>query len=177
MCFVNLRRFLCYIDTFNAEFFGGFLGMGIFNKIKTSMGKALGTEQLKKQTEDVKNLANVVFEKKEAKMKESFEEALNRLNLSENDIQNRAREFKRLVKVFIFIIISLLLYLIYAIFQKAWIACLGTMGIILVAVAQLFRYHFWLYQIEQKRLGCTYSEWYQSLFHQSGETTHEQNNP
>jgi len=147
--------------------------MGIFSSIKTTLGKALGMEQLKQQTTDVKELAEAVFEQRQARRKESFEAALVRLNLSEEDIQNRAKEFKRLVRVFIFIIIGLLAYLVYAIIQKSWIASLGTMGILLVALAQLFRYHFWLFQITQKRLGCTYTEWYRSLLNKSGSAPHE----
>lgn len=138
--------------------------MGVINKVKTTLSKAIDYERVKQQTKNISDIAKTVFEKQAPKRKESFEEALARLNLSEQDIHNRTKEFKRLIAVFLFLFVGLLVYLLYAIYEKAWIASLGTSGILLFVCAQLFRYHFWLFQIKQQRLGCTFREWCRALF-------------
>lgn len=134
--------------------------MGIISGFKNIVKNALGVEQLKKQTQGLKDLAADVFKTEKSTRKESFEAALVRLNLTETDIQKRASEFRRLALIFSMLAIALVIYLFYMVSQKALVASLGTLGILLVVLGQLFRCHFWLYQIRCRKLGCTFKDWF-----------------
>ena len=137
--------------------------MGIISALEKMAKNAIGYARLKKQTQGIKAVAEKLFSTQKAHREETFEEALARLNLTEQDIEKRAHEFKRLVIVFGVIGTGVLIYFVYAVTQKAVIASLGSMGIFFFVLAQLFRYHFWLFQIRQKRLGCTFKEWLRDL--------------
>lgn len=133
--------------------------MGIISGFKNIVKNALGVEQIKKQTKSLKGLAEDLLTPEKTTRQETFEEALIRLNLTEADIQKKAIEFKRLSMIFGLLAIALLIYLIYMIFEKALIASLGTLGVLLVIIGQWFRCHFWLYQIKARKLGCSFREW------------------
>lgn len=137
--------------------------MGIINSIKHVVKRSLGVEHLKQQTAEVKALVTQIIPRKDSTITETFEQALTRLNLTEADIIQRSQEFNRLYKVFSILFFALCLYLVYVLFKKAWIASLGTSGVMLIVLAQLFRYHFWLFQIKERRLGCSFKEWMRSF--------------
>lgn len=141
----------------------GILIMGIISGLEDMAKKAMGFGGLKKNAQGIRAIASGLVVTQRPVREETFEEALIRLNLTEQDIEKRESEFKRLVIIFALIGLGVLLYFIYAVTQKAWIASLGSIGIFLVVLAQLFRYHFWLFQIRQKRLGCTFKEWLRDL--------------
>ena len=92
---------------------------------------------------------------------ETFEEAIKRQNLSENDLNTRARS---LYLLSIFMLIIALLFLGYGVYQLIWGNLLaGLLAIIFMVLAATFafRYNFWHFQIKTRKLGCTVREWYQ----------------
>lgn len=143
---------------------GFFSGVKRFFKPFVDISSWGSFNQLKKQTDDIKGIAEKLFTTNTAKRHETFEEALARLNLTENDIQQRIIELKRLTLIFVLFIIMLMGYLIYLILHQAWIGSVACTGIIFAIAGQTFRYHFWLFQIKQRRLGCTLQDWFYNLF-------------
>jgi intracellular multiplication protein IcmV len=141
------------------------LYMGIISGIKSmfNISTWIGTQQLKEQTKALSDVAQSLVTPATPKYNETFEEALIRLNLSEQDIINRTYEFKRLIILFSLITFFLLLYLIYLLLEHSWLGSVGCLGIMFVMIGQIFRYHFWLYQIQERKLGCTFREWLHSL--------------
>lgn len=137
--------------------------MGIISGLQNMISNSLGYGRLKKNAQGIKSIAAGLTTTQEATREETFEEALVRLNLTPQDIEKREREFKRLVMIFSILGIVVLGYFIFSVTQKALIASLGSLGIFFFILAQLFRYHFWLFQIRQKRLGCTFKEWLRDL--------------
>jgi intracellular multiplication protein IcmV len=139
--------------------------MGIVSGIKNmfNISTWIGTKQIKEQTHALQDLAKTLVTPEKPKYFESFEEALRRLNLTEEDLAKRTQEFKRLITWFSLITFFLLLYFVYLLFEHAWFASMGCLGIMLVMIGQIFRYHFWLYQIRERKLGCSFREWLHSL--------------
>jgi intracellular multiplication protein IcmV len=44
-------------------------------------------------------------------------------------------------------------------------AFIVSLVVTLIALILAYRYHFWYFQMKQRKLGCTFSEWYkQGLF-------------
>ena len=95
-----------------------------------------------------------------AKRTETFEEAMVRLRLSKADISQRTQEFKRLFIIFLVIFIVLLSYTVYLLSEGSIRPGLVSLVLTFIVLAQIFRYHFWLFQIKQRKLGCTLREWF-----------------
>lgn len=90
---------------------------------------------------------------------ESFEEAMVRLNLSEADLLEKQTALFRLAWLMVFTALAIGGYVIYCLYWKAFMAAGVSSVVQLVALVLAFRYHFWYYQIKQRKLGCTFSEW------------------
>jgi len=105
-------------------------------------------------------VAKTLFIPEKTTVTESFEDALIRLRLTEADIEARRKEFRRLVVFFSLITLALLAYDIYQFSQGHIRAGILVSVLTSIALVQVFRYHFWLFQIKQRKLGCTVREWF-----------------
>lgn len=138
----------------------GLKGVGgtIFNFRVTSW---LGLENLKDVTGQVGDTAKSVFTPEQAEQAETFDEALARLGLTPQDLQARKQEFMRLMIIYILVAAALFLYSLYiAIVHKNLLGFFMGLSITLFALTFAFRYHFWIYQINHKKLGCTFKDWF-----------------
>ncbi len=91
---------------------------------------------------------------------ETFEEAIIRLALTEQDLKTRLKEFRSLTRFFLSIAGALLCYTLYLVIRLSFFGVLISVCLSLFCVAQAFRFHFWSFQIQQKRLGCSMEEWF-----------------
>lgn len=121
----------------------------------------VGTDAIVFNFHNIRENFKDTFRKQQAEISETFEEAMIRLNLTENDLEDRRQEFKRLF--IIFSIISVLIF-IYSVLIAVTNNNIGGffMGfaITLYSISHAFKYHFWLYQINKRKLGCTVREWF-----------------
>lgn len=130
----------------------------------------LGYDYLKFQTLFLSSYIKAVFAKPIPAIEETFEEAMQRLNLTESDIQTTMQNFFIYSIVFLSLGIATLLFSFYLLISDSailgWI--LG-MAITSLLLTQAFRYHFWYFQMKFRKLGCTYAEWWQGKpFDQEG---------
>lgn len=142
-----------------------FLG-GIKKIIKPAVDvpKWIDYRQLVKSNRSFFGFIKKFFIPDQAKTQESFEDALLRLKLTPADLIQRSKEFARLMWFWIFLFlltISYSIYLLHAHSLRGFFPCLGISVIILT---QIFRYHFWLFQIKQRRLGCGFRDWLNGQF-------------
>jgi len=122
----------------------------------------MGLDSLKANAQLLGGLAKQVFKVPSAKRTETFQEALTRLNLSEADIQHRQRVFFRLSVSLLLGAVAVLLYGFY-IFSEGRLAAFGLdLAVVVLLLAQAFRYHFWFFQVKNRKLGCTAKEWWNS---------------
>jgi len=113
-------------------------------------------KEVSQQTQSL--LKDLVIPKK-AKRIETFEQALIRLNLSEADVQQRIVEFTRLVYFFVGISILIILYAIYMMVRGYPLVSLISFCLSLYTFSQAFHFHFWVFQMKNRKLGCTLKEW------------------
>lgn len=106
----------------------------------------------------VKNLVTP----KKATRKETFEQALERLNITEADLVQRQKEFTRLLYLFLTLASLIIGYAIYMIIKGYAIVSLIAFCISLYTLSQAFHFHFWLFQMKNRKLGCTLKEWFHS---------------
>lgn len=91
---------------------------------------------------------------------DSFEETAKRYQLSDEDLKQR-ESFLFYMSLLMFIVFLCVVgYAIYMFISQHIRAGIITSSISLVAAAFAFRYHFWHFQIKQRRLGCTIKEWF-----------------
>jgi intracellular multiplication protein IcmV len=87
---------------------------------------------------------------------------LTRLNLTEQDIQKRQLEFRRLLILYVACAVFLFCYAFYLAWQRSVHGATACFVITIVSLTQVFRYHFWMFQLKKRKLGCTFREWWDS---------------
>ncbi|STX29846.1 intracellular multiplication protein IcmV [Legionella beliardensis] len=108
-----------------------------------------------------------VPQKKESASNEAlanFKEAMDAQNLTEADILARQRGLYRLSILMCVIAFGFFCYAMYHLFYGGIFAVIISLVLMLVALVLAFRYHFWYYQIRERKLGCTFREWYSQGF-------------
>lgn len=91
---------------------------------------------------------------------ESFEAAKKRLKLKESDIAARQTGLLRLSILMIAVAFLLLAYSIYLFAIGGYRGGVVGFVVMLIALVLAFRYHFWYFQIKERKLGCTIQEWF-----------------
>lgn len=93
---------------------------------------------------------------------ETFNQAIERLKLTEEDIKQTEARYIAYVVVFVFFAIISMLFSLYLLFFhisfSGFLIGLATTGLF---GSQAFRFHFWYFQIKHRKLGCTFDEWWQ----------------
>ena len=82
---------------------GFFRGLGRMVKPLVNFPKWMSAEQITSDASYISQIGKQLVTPQKAQVQESFEEALQRLNLTENDIRERHKEFKQLSMVFFII--------------------------------------------------------------------------
>lgn len=93
---------------------------------------------------------------------ETFEQAVKRLGLTEEDIKNAENRY--LLIAFFFVILGSLAFVMcfyYLIHHETIAGCLLAIAVSALLFSQAFRYHFWYFQTKYRKLGCTFQEWRQ----------------
>jgi intracellular multiplication protein IcmV len=106
------------------------------------------------------NNARDLFVPQKATHVETFEQAVQRLHLTEKDLQVRMKNLQRMVVFYCLIAVALVVYTIHLLMNgNVFAGILGTILTVL-ALAFAFREHFWYFQMKQRRLGCSVKEWF-----------------
>lgn len=124
--------------------------------------KWLGASYLKQSIGHTVSFAKALFIPKKADRKESFEESLARLNLSEAQLKTKESEFLRLFAFHLLLAFVTFCYCVFLFYKKNWGGGCTTLCLSLYPLAVAFRFHFWLFQLKNRRLGCTIQEWWNS---------------
>lgn len=143
--------------------------MGFFSRVKQTGGyvfnfrvtKWVGLDRLKNSSKNLANLTKSLYTPEQAEYSETFEEALKRLNITEAEINQRRVEFTRLMVIYMLIAILLFSYSIYIVYvHKNILGFFMGFSVTIFALSHAFRYHFWIFQIKNKKLGCSVRDWF-----------------
>ena len=97
------------------------------------------------------------------KSKHKFEEAVEQLSLTNDELLVKSRALFRWSIVMLCIAAMIFLYAVYQLALNSYLSFGVSFSLTGVALAFAFRYHFWFYQIQQRRLGCSLKEWFMYL--------------
>lgn len=96
--------------------------------------------------------------------KETFEEAVVRLDLTKEDIQKKQQSFLNAAIIFLLCGIFSIIYATSFIATQKWQAVILASMVSLIFFAHAFQTHFWYIQMRKRRLGITVKEWLCALF-------------
>lgn len=102
---------------------------------------------------------------------ETFEESVQRQALTEDDL--RITQSRYLLFAYLFLSLGLLAFIFsfyYLVHFKTFAGFLLAIATAALFLSQAIRYHFWFFQIKNRKLGCTFQEWWQGKVSQSGNT-------
>lgn len=143
-------------------------------KIVRGLGKAfkplvnfpawMGWKQLSQTGKDISSNAKELLTPQKATRQETFDAAVRRLGLSEQDIQQRMKAFKKMALLYSVIALGLAGYCIYLVIFAHVAAAFLTLILVTLALTLAFREHFWYFQMKNRRLGCTIKDWLNSLW-------------
>ena len=95
---------------------------------------------------------------------ESFNEAMQRLGLSETDVQNTITAYRRVSYLLLTCGLVVFFYSFFLLFSHhvifGFFLGLATSALFL---AQAFKYHFWSFQMKRRELGASFAEWKRSV--------------
>jgi intracellular multiplication protein IcmV len=122
----------------------------------------MGLDIIKSSSQYLWGIGRNLFIPQKATLTESFSEAVMRLKLTEEDLQQRKREFQRLFITYAVIALGIVAYSGYLFYSMNFISGLMAILVSLLAFALAGRNHFWLFQLKHRKLGCTLHEWWYS---------------
>lgn len=118
-----------------------------------------GYDRIKDQGSQIKDEYQRMFTVKEAGHEENLEEVMQRFQLSESDLQDRMRDFYRLSMMMLVMFVPVFCYFVYMLISLHLHAAFLSLVVSFFPLVLAFRYHFWYYQLKQRRLGVTFKEW------------------
>lgn len=93
------------------------------------------------------------------KATESFEAAKKRLKLTNAQLADRQKALWRITVLMLVIAGLLFGYGVYQVLFGSIRGIILTGVVILISLTLAFRYHFWFFQIKEKKLGCSWKVW------------------
>ena len=120
----------------------------------------LGYDMLKTQFRVTWDLIKTLFTVPIAQREETFDQAVTRFKLTDQQLNNISRNFLIYSAIFVACGILTVTFAFYLLIHHGTFAGL-LLGIAAAAVffTYAFRYSFWRFQIKNRRLGCTFDEW------------------
>lgn len=93
-------------------------------------------------------------------LNETFADAAARMELSEEDIKYRTKQFLLMTILYAAIAFILFGYEIYLLIAGApFLSLIMNLALIALMGAYAYRESFWYMQMQKRKLGCTYEEW------------------
>ncbi len=137
-----------------------------------------GYDMLRAQFRLSRDVLKESFTPAEPTHKETFEEAMKRLNVTDEDVAETASRYFLFSIFFAICGLATLVFSFYILISHGSFAgfILGVVSATLF-VAFAFRYNFWTFQIKHRKLGCTFDEWRSGKVKNTPANTTEKDKP
>jgi intracellular multiplication protein IcmV len=118
------------------------------------------TSRLMTFTQYIGQLFKTLFIPQKQAGGETFEAATSRLQLTEEALLARQNALYRWSLAMCGCAFLIFIYAIYHLIFGTLHAFILSLVIMCIALTMAFRYHFWFFQLKQRKLGCTLKEWF-----------------
>lgn len=96
---------------------------------------------------------------------EDFERVVEEQALTEAALHDKSEKYKALAMLFVLVAGLLFVYTLVLWYLDNLMGMCMSAALILYALSQAFRFHFWYFQIQQRKLGCSLGEWFRFIAH------------
>jgi hypothetical protein len=97
-------------------------------------------------------------------VEETFEQAMQRLGLSEEDVAHAAKNYRLYALGFFLIGLAVFLYSFFLLFSHGlFLGWLLALSAAILFWGNAFKYDFWSFQMRSRKLGVTFEEWKRSV--------------
>lgn len=144
--------------------------MGLFQRAKNfvkplvDFPRWMQLRHLSRFGKDMVAVGKDIFVVKSKKSSETFEQVMNRLGLTENDIQSKLKDIRRLVIFYMTASILVLTYSAFHFIAFNFKAGFISLAVLTIPLSQLFRNHFWWTQLKYRQLGLDFKSWFRLNF-------------
>jgi len=147
--------------------------MGVRKTISKGLSKVLsptqwlGMDSIKQNGKLIGDIAKGAFriDKKQSQVSgKSFEECLRHYGVTEEGLKKRMENALQVVWFCLILAGILLPYSIYLIFTAKVLAGVVALILMFVMLSYAFREHFQYFQMKERRLGCTFKDWFNATF-------------
>ena len=91
---------------------------------------------------------------------ESFTEAKNKFELSDEMLIKQQNSLLHLSLLMLGFAFLMLIYTVYQLILGSLFSVIVSVVVMCLALTFAFRYHFWYFQVKERKLGCTLTEWF-----------------
>lgn len=137
--------------------------MAIIKNAINAAKRAVGYGQLKDFTFYVYNGAKSMLAETDSSARPDTTQSIQNLGLSAEHLQKIKRTFTILLRLYLGLAALAVIYAIYKLLIGDYLSTIVSFSVMLVCLALAFRYHFWLFQLQRGKLGCTWREWLNDL--------------
>lgn len=121
----------------------------------------LGYDAIKDQNRAIWNSVRGLFIAATPTRKETFEQAMVRLDLTEESLKESQTNFQVFTWIFtslgVFSFVASFVILLKYASLAGFVLAIAVTALML---SQAFQYSFWLFQLKNRKLGCTFEEWW-----------------
>ncbi len=130
-----------------------------FVDVKTWLSYEELKSNLKNTSGLFKKLVSIRKSKDTEIRRESYEEAISRMALTEEQLKKRKQTFLYSALVYIGFALGFISYFIYLLINLRFLAAALTLMIAALMLVTAYREHLWYMQMTKKKLGCNFSDW------------------
>ncbi len=98
--------------------------------------------------------------REDEKIHESFDQALERLGLTEADLVRKTQFLNTSFAFYMAVIVVAVIYAIYLLFQAEVFSLIVVVLLFALFLVKAVQMRFWMFQIRQRKLDCSFSEWW-----------------
>jgi intracellular multiplication protein IcmV len=127
-----------------------------------NVSKWAGVDHVKQDTRTLGSLFKSAFAKPHTEnlpYDETFEDAVNRLGLTEKDLIERQKQFFKNAMAFLAMALLISGYMLFLLFNGHIVSGLFCIFLALLALVNFYRFHFWYIQIKHRVLGLSFKQW------------------
>lgn len=128
-------------------------------KFMVNVPQWMALDELKFHGRNVYHIARSAFTPQQPERHESFEEAVARMHLTEQDIKKRQQYFFWMSMCYLAVALVLGAYVVYLLWHHHIVAAMLATLLTLLTLALMYRESFYQMQMKRRKLGCTFKDW------------------